>query len=301
MGQGATWGGSEVPTQLTSAYDLYAGFHTMSDPLVVNPFEGDPLYTTYNLRTEITRLWNDAGYRCPYAAVDWQDPNPDLDEVASRFSQFDSNVMSLDPSADWLAASNIVKAQYDSELSWTEDIADIADTFDAEQTPELMRSEGRMAAGLAQTGAIYGSAYWGGIAFLEAQHNNKVAGLRATLTQTAHQDRLRAIAEMIGQIMEQIRYRIEAGRAATQLKLEMARMNIVANDDYSGKRLDSDVKAEEWNLELLQRGMSGAPISGAPVTQKGTPAWAAIASIFLSGAGAILGSQPLMKAIGKAF
>lgn len=298
MGQGATWGGSNVPLQLTSAYGLYAGFDQVI-PDDVNVFATDPLYTTYNLRTEITRLWNSSGYRCPYAAVAWQDPNPDLDEVATRFWQFDSYIASLDPSADWLAASNTVKTQYDSELSWTEDIADIAETFDVEQTPQLMRSEARMAAGLAQTGAIYGSAYWGGIAFLEAQHNNKVAGLRATLTQTAHQDRLRAIAEMIGQIMEQIRYRIEAGRAATHLKLEMARMNIVANDDYSGRRLDSDVKAEEWNLELLQRGMTGAPISGAPVVQKGTPWEVGVASIMLSAFGAAVGSPALMKGLGK--
>ena len=289
---GESWGGVAVPTELTAVYGAVSG---LEDALTW----GTPSYGTYNFKDELERLWDAAGTTSPYALAELHDPNPELDDALDRLVDADILLQMFDPETDWEDLFDTIKAKFDADLVWIDDIDAVVDAFDTANLPALMRSQARMSAQLAGMNALNGTAHVFGLAMAEKAHNDKVAEYRANMTLEAKKLRATAVMQAIGQLLDAVRYRLEANRIMAQTRLDFAKTNITANSDLVANQLKVDVEADRWNLNLLSEVKATNVLAGAPTLQRGLEPWQAALSLGFNALGSVMNmAGPLMSALG---
>lgn len=290
---GQPWGGQEIPAGLLNAYGAYSG---QDD---ADSFAGDPVYPTYNMREQIERFWQDAGYDSPYALVQLHDPNPDIEEALDRFTLHDDALGAASAPADWAADAAAVATRVDATVSWVNDIPAIVADFEEQGTPELMRAQARFAAQMSDFNAAHGTQAWQGMAILEGEFGRKTRDFRATVALAGYERRAQAVLAGTSEVQGMRKFLTEQGRLAVLERMGLSQLNIAANSDLVANQLKVDVAADLWNINLLENVKAVNVIAGAPVMQRGLDPWQATISLLLTGLGSAANLIPgLASALG---
>lgn len=269
---GGDWGSTGVPDNVTAIYNAYQGADGYADTA---DFSGSPIYPTYNMREAIQAAWASNAHPSPYESITLHDPNPDMDDALARFEDYDAIVSALSPLVDWQAVVDGVVAKVDEQISWTDNIDDLVTQYDVAQTPEMQRSAARTDAALANINA--GShAFFMGKAMVEAAHNNSLAAHRTQLLVTNEQQRRSMIIQGVQQAIQFVAMQHDGQQKAIAFRMDLARQNIVANNDLIANQLNLDVQAEKWNMGLLGAIKSVDLVSSSPVVNSGTPGWVGV-------------------------
>jgi len=294
---GDKWGSGGVPVSTTNIYNAYNG-------LTAEGEFGLAVYPTYNMREAIQAAWASGVHPSPYENVVLHDPNPDLDYALARFEDYDAIVQALAPTTDWNAILTAVVAYIDASVTWTATVNDLVTARDLAQIPETMRAQARMNAAVANNGG-------GGYAFsmvraiVESAHQHDLDAFRTQLTVDRENQRRQMILQAMGQIIQLMAMQHDGQVKAVAFRMDLAKQNIVANNDLIANQMNLDVQAENWNIGLLGHIKSVDVMGGAPIVPATTPGWynavggiANIAGAFLglgsSGVGIASMLQPLL-------
>jgi len=295
---GGDWGGTAIPIELENMYAAYSGSDTVPSATGgANPFDEAPVYPTYNMREQIERFWQDAGYDSPYALVQLHDPNPDIEEALDRFTVHDDALGAANAPADWSADADAVATRVDATVSWINDIDSIVADYEEQSTPELMRAQARFLAGMSDINAAHGTQAWQGMAILEGESGRNSRDFRAKVTLAGYAQRAQAVLAGTSEVQGMRKFLTEQGRLAVLQRAGLSQMNIAANSDLVANQLKVDVQADMWNINLLDNVKAVNVIAGAPALQRPLDQWQAGLSLGLTAAGSFFNMIPGLAAL----
>jgi len=289
------WSGAEIPAGLEHGFGAYSGQTAYID----GDFSDVPIYPTYNMREQIERFWQDAGYDSPYALVQLHDPNPDIDDALERFGLHDNALQAMSAPADWATDAEAVATRVDATVSWVNDIDTILSNYEEQGTPELMRAQARFVAQMSDVNAAHGTQAWQGMAILEGEFGRKSRDFRAKVALAGYEQRAHAIVAGTSEVQGMRKFLTEQGRLAVLQRAGLSQLNIAGNSDLVANQLKVDVAADLWNINLLENVKAVNVIAGAPVMQRGLDPWQGTVSLALTALGSVANIVPgLASALG---
>jgi hypothetical protein len=193
--------------------------------------------------------------------------------------------------------------------------------FESANLPKHLRAVSRIAAGYSDINSVAGSAYVWAMAAAEFEFSKESSDFGAKLNLEAYNSSFRAyveafvgklrshmssrinydsvrmnsIIQSVGDMLQQLRLKIQAQRDGTSLQAEVSRISLVALKEYDDKQLEIDTADARWDLNVMaQAGNFIASLSGAAagtVTPQPSPIQSALGGA-MSGAaaGAMIGS-----------
>jgi len=239
----------------------------------------------------------------PYAAAYAYDPTADMEDIESRYEDFNKIVSKLNTELNWSQLADNVESQLTSSVLSDNEIEALVTQFETEQRFNYNRAVNRFNAGMADINAVTSSAFTVGNALLEDELSRAVANFRSTLSFEVQRQRYNYVLQGIDSMMKAMSLRITADHTATHLYGEIKRLKTQFTREQYDMDLDISVKDATWDVMLYQHGANalsaaaGSAVSAAPDKYPNSQVrWAAALSG--AGAGAMAGSHFLGPAGG---
>lgn len=217
----------------------------------------------------------------PYVGESGYNPDTDLDNIESQFSDFQKEVESLSHIDDWgkafaeavsLLAEQIPQVAEVEDVDVDEEVDAAADAYERRRTPAFMRTIGRLAAGLNDVNAVHGSAFFSALASVENEFQGDIGAHRSEMRTQAERARMEHKSRRLLQ-GQQLNTQADVARnnavlsattemlkmlsALTGMKGELVRlradtskMAVVARKEHVDQTLAIKTKEATWELDL---------------------------------------------------
>lgn len=194
------------------------------------------------------------------------DPIPMLEDVVSRYDEYNATVRGLDVETSWAANIDLAEGKAEEILS-DADIQAAETAFDTRQQLPLLRSMNRFSGGMADINAVNSSAFIIGFSLMNLQHKQEVANFGNDLALNSYNNRISLIFGEAANLANAQKFRIDSHRVAAHLLSEINRVRIVASREFDNTAKQWETLAVRWNLELWQYYANAiASIDGAAAT-----------------------------------
>ncbi|KKL22833.1 hypothetical protein LCGC14_2431460, partial [marine sediment metagenome] len=285
-----------------------------------SPTSGSPLhkmqdgYDTY--QTLVTDLDEETDWDSILTkAVAEIDTNLDWADINTAIAAIVTSALSTGASAASGAASAAASAINNAA------ILTAITAFESSRLPTHLRAISRLSAGYADINSVAGSAYVWAMAAAEFEFSKEVSDFGAKLNLEAYNNsfrvyveafvgklrnhmasrtsfdtlRMNSITQSVGDMLQQLRLKVQGQRDGTSLQAEISRISLVALKEQADKNLDIDVSSNRWDMNIITQGanvmgsLSGA--AAAVIGPQPSPVQSALGGA-MSGAaaGAMIGS-----------
>jgi hypothetical protein len=204
----------------------------------------------------------------PYAGVAAYDPSSDLDDMQSRFDDFDNLVTALDPEVDLETALAFANAQVDP----TAELADIDDYVDALETREkgaFNREVARVTSGMFDIRGVMTSQFGMVLSSMEDGRRNSLDANDKEMRLQAFNRGQQLKLGIADTYLRQKSQQIELNRVAVAMQSDLSRLKITGYGDELAMNLEMATRDGTWDLELLEYAKGGmAAITGAAMVPR---------------------------------
>ncbi|MHA2067969.1 MAG: hypothetical protein ACXABY_26710 [Candidatus Thorarchaeota archaeon] len=209
----------------------------------------------------------------PYNGVNAYDPDADIALAQSATDAFETTVLGIDDSVDWLRLIDVAITKADEVLFDTDVLDDARTAFNNRSEDEYLNGVNSLSDSAAGVGAVDSSAFSIALALLEMDRERRVDDFDANLQFELYKIRGQFLLQGTEQMARILYMRMTGEQAATQIQANLTNSKIISKKEEADRNLEIDVQDALYDIKLFSYGSSvlagitgGVPIPKEPGT-----------------------------------
>lgn len=245
------------------AYPLFMQ-NTIAEWLFGVPYDSLPAAYSAVDHINVADQMETAAGRNPFNAATPYNPDADLSDAKDRLDSLIDYVDSLDTAQDLETDATTAQGIAENSIYPTTRIDALVESFEDRQALRFARAASRIAAGMQDIQATMTTQFGMALTQLELDRAMEVNAFDAQAQLQRErdiQDFTRVVLDVLNSGRMQ---RVQVLGTTMQAQIDLARLNIIAGQDYIEKQLEYKTRHTLWNLELFQYGTNVlASVTGA--------------------------------------
>lgn len=208
----------------------------------------------------------------PYTTAYAYNPDTEIQDMETALASWNTEIAAIAPETDWQSYFDTVKTKLDATIFSSTAVDDTVNAYETAQQPAYFRAINRFTGGMSDINAVHNSSFIIGLALIENDFQNSIAGFRAQIEGQNDRIRVGALIQATQDVMRLAQLHYGLLGSYTQVQTQISAATITAKKEQFEADLGIDVNWALWDFIPYERGGAVlASISGAPSMPPGTP------------------------------